>query len=77
MAEQIPLIDVKPNPVEPPKPSIEEMYLVFAWNGRWWKCHRESNQQEFHSIEAADKYARLLSAQWTHRCIVRIPLGVY
>ena len=74
-AIQIPLIDVTPEPVTlPPVPTT--VYLVAAYRPGWgWRIHRDTYNDEHGTKESAEKHALSLSAFWTHRYILVIPLG--
>lgn len=73
--EQIPLIDVTPFRAER-KPPREDMFLVVAYShSRGWSCRRLTRQDEHATLESAERQAHNLAAEWTSRCIARLPLG--
>lgn len=55
-----------------PDPAVEEdtLWMVIAWNriGRYWKVYPGC----WATAEVAAEEARQLSAQWSHRKLVRI-----
>lgn len=77
VSEQIPLMDVTPEPMTPEHPRPCVVYLVYAYSepGKYWKIHRDSNHDEYASYELAAFSASRLPPQWTHRGIIRIALG--
>ena len=52
------------------------IYLVAAWNAQngYWKIFRESNHQEYTTVEAAESAAAKLGANWLYQTIVRVDL---
>jgi len=79
MDEQLPLIDVEVETLpEIPVPD-KTVFLVAAFCkqtvGGYWKIHRETNEHEHSSREEAERHAKRLSSQWTHRSVIRIRLG--
>ena len=62
------IADLVPPPIE--------MYVVMAYNKKdgYWKLHRETREHEFATIESARSFAQKLSACWTFRMIVKMPL---
>lgn len=77
--EQLQLIDVAADPLPEPTPKPATIYLVAAYRaaafGGGWKIHRETNDHEYTSREAAVTAAGKLSSHWTHRTILSVSLA--
>ena len=77
MAEQIPLIDVTPEPLPPPTPPPADMYLVVAWAKGWgWRLRCGCMAQEFVTEDGAKRFAETLSPMWRNPAIVHVHLGL-
>ena len=77
--EQLSLIDVAVESLPEPAPKPATIYLVAAYRatelGGYWKVHRETNDDEHKSREAAVSAARKLAPHWTHRTILSMSLA--
>lgn len=84
--EQIPLLEMEAIPVPELVAPRQNLYLVAAYRkgfrdatGRWvsgyWKVHRETNDQEYVTVDPAREKALSLSAHWTNRVILHVVLG--
>ena len=76
--DQLPLIDVAPEPIAPELPTLSppphtELFLVFAFYrvGRYWDVRGKPSLDR----TTAEHEAGKLPSCWTHRCIVRVPVG--
>lgn len=81
--------EVQAEPIPTPLPKPDVIYLVVAWteSGRYWKIHRDSHSDQYCESDDGKQFftgtareraiaaAKKLAPQWTHRGIVRIPLG--
>jgi hypothetical protein len=81
--------EVQAEPVPVPKPKPDIIYLVVAWSesGGYWKVHRDSMHDQHCESDDSKRFtegtareraiaaAKKLAVQWTHRGIVRLPVG--
>ncbi len=72
--EQMSLIHVSSEVLPEPDPPPCVIYLVAAYNGHYWKIHRDSGHEEYTRKGDAEEAAARLSSQWTHKRILKVVL---
>ena len=76
---QIPLIEVRAEPLLEQEPLPETRYLVVAYkrlpDGRgYWRCFHTKAEQFHRTRDLAETAAKKLAPTWTHRRIVEVKL---